>query len=463
MKKTPAETEDEKIRAFRKRENEFIRSKRMRLQLSDFTILKVIGRGGFGTVSLVQQKSNGRLYALKSMRKSDMIRHGQIAHVRAERDLLAECRSPWVVSMYSSFQDAHTLYLLMEYVPGGDMMTLLIRLDIFPESMARFYMAECVLAIEAVHRLGFVHRDIKPDNILFDAQGHVKLSDFGLSTGFRAMHDAHYYQRIFTGGKKTLQSTWNRRKSSLFPKPPTEEAAGINVIDFDTLNRSKDAVGYPPNSSQPRDRRALAYSTVGTPDYIAPEVFLQRGYGAECDWWSLGAILYEMLIGYPPFCGETHAETYHRIVNHRQHLLIPTDRQQISPEADHLIRRLLTDREHRLGLYGAEEIKAHPFFAGIDWTSLREQQAPFVPKLTSPLDTRYFDEFNNDGQRPCDQSKAAEDKIAAVQPNNDSNTVRMKKDVAFVGFTYRRFDTLSIDEEEDDDEADGDFNSTFNL
>lgn len=453
----------------------------MRLQLSDFRILKVIGRGGFGTVNLVERKSDGRLYALKSMRKSDMIRHGQIAHVRSERDLLAECRSPWIVPMYSSFQDSHHLYLLMEYVPGGDMMSLLIRLDIFPEPMARFYVAECVLAIEEVHRLGFVHRDIKPDNILFDAKGHVRLSDFGLSTGFRAMHDAAYYQRIFKGvaGKKgTLPSSspgsaWNRRKQSLFPstKNPQEVSEGnCNVIDFDTLSVSRPTkdpsnVASPGTSStnrSPKDRRTLAYSTVGTPDYIAPEVFLQRGYGVECDWWSLGAILYEMLVGYPPFCGDTHAETYHRIVNHRQHLLIPSDR-EISPEAEHLIRKLLTDREQRLGRYGSEEIKAHPFFKGIDWANLREQPAPFTPELASPLDTRYFDEFEENGKNGEDslskKDKPADPKYQESTGNlqpNDSNTVRIKKDVAFVGFTYRRFDTLSIDEDEYDDDGETD-------
>ena len=135
---------------------------------------------------------------MKQLRKVDMIKNNQLAHVRAERDLLVESiRCPWVSTLHYSFQDQHHLYLIMEYVPGGDLMTLLIKLDIFPLPMARFYLAECVLAVEAVHRLGFIHRDVKPDNILLDAEGHLKLTDFGLATGLHPMHDGAYYQRLF--------------------------------------------------------------------------------------------------------------------------------------------------------------------------------------------------------------------------------------------------------------------------
>lgn len=126
-----------------------------------------------------------------------MLKHDQLAHVRSERDLLAESESPWVVQLFCSFQDSENLYLLMEFLPGGDLMTLLINKDIFSEEMTRFYVAELVLAIESVHKLGFAHRDIKPDNVLLDAKGHVKLTDFGLSTGFCATHEAIYYQKMF--------------------------------------------------------------------------------------------------------------------------------------------------------------------------------------------------------------------------------------------------------------------------
>lgn len=149
----------EVIQEARRRESDYLKFKRTRLSPSrDFLTLQIIGKGAFGTVTLVQKRDTGRLYALKTMRKHAMIKHEQLAHVRAERDLLAECTSPWVVQLYCSFQDKHNLYLLMEYLPGGDMMTLLIKLDVFPEEMARFYVAETVLALESVHSLGFIHR-----------------------------------------------------------------------------------------------------------------------------------------------------------------------------------------------------------------------------------------------------------------------------------------------------------------
>lgn len=145
--------------------------------------MKVIGKGAFGEVRLVQKKDTGKIYAMKTLLKSEMYKKDQLAHVKAERDVLAGSDSPWVVSLYYSFQDAQYLYLIMEFLPGGDLMTMLIRWQLFTEDVTRFYMAECILAIETIHKLGFIHRDIKPDNILIDIRGHIKLSDFGLSTG----------------------------------------------------------------------------------------------------------------------------------------------------------------------------------------------------------------------------------------------------------------------------------------
>ncbi|CAG8630857.1 729_t:CDS:2, partial [Dentiscutata heterogama] len=161
--------------------------------------LGLIGKGAFGEVRLVQKTDNGKIYAMKTLRKADMFKKDQLAHVRAERDVLAESDSPWVVQLYYSFQDSSYLYLIMEFLPGGDLMTMLIKYDTFSEDVTRFYIAECVLAIEAIHKLNFIHRDIKPDNILIDKDGHIKLSDFGLSTGFHRTHDSAYYQRLLDG------------------------------------------------------------------------------------------------------------------------------------------------------------------------------------------------------------------------------------------------------------------------
>lgn len=168
---------------------------------------------------------------------------------------MAESNSPWVVQLYLSFQDTSHLYLLMEFLPGGDLMTMLIKYDTFSEDVTRFYIGEIVLAIEAVHKLGFIHRDIKPDNILIDKSGHIKLSDFGLSTGFQKMHDSAYYQKMFEGqAADTARHHANVNRNSV----------AINAIHLTT---TKDQI-----ATWKANRRKLAYSTVGTPDYISPEM-----------------------------------------------------------------------------------------------------------------------------------------------------------------------------------------------
>lgn len=430
IKDLPSHEQTIKTEEFYRKETDFLRARRIRIGVDDFRLLQVIGKGAFGTVTLVQKKDTGRLYAMKTMRKTEMIKHEQLAHIKAERDLLAESESPWVVQLYYSFQDTHHLYLIMEYLPGGDMMSLLIKWDIFPEDMARFYAAECVLAIESVHALGFVHRDIKPDNILLDAKGHIKLTDFGLSTGFHPYHDSQYIQRLMKGliGK----STPNTSNS----KGAMEKDAHVTKIEL-TFNSHRQHLPQTQSleKSLParHNRRQLAYSTVGTPDYIAPEVFQGRGYGKECDWWSLGAILFEMLVGYPPFCSDSHTETYQKIVRWKETLTFPTD-VFVSPAAEHLIRKLLCDAEHRLGRHGTEEIKSHPFFLGINWAELRNRTAPFVPQLKSMADTSHF---------PVDEVLASLQDHPLPTVQGDSATLARQRDLAFVGYTYRRFETIS--------------------
>jgi serine/threonine kinase 38 len=152
------------------KETEFLRLKRLKLSYNDFTPIKVIGKGAFGEVRLVQKKDTGHIYAMKILRKKDMLLKEQVAHVRAERDILAEADHQWVVKMFYSFQDSRNLYLVMEFLPGGDMMTLLIKKDTFSEEMTQFYVAETASAIDYIHKLGFIHRDIKPDNLLLDSK-----------------------------------------------------------------------------------------------------------------------------------------------------------------------------------------------------------------------------------------------------------------------------------------------------
>jgi len=189
---------DKMRKAAQKKETEYIRLRRIRLTTKVFQSLTIIGRGAFGEVRLVTMRGTKDLYAMKKLKKSEMIKKDQIFHVRAERDALAltNASNPWIVKLYYSFQDQNYLYLIMEYVPGGDMMTWLIKLDIFSEEQTRFYIAQTILAIDSIHTMGYIHRDIKPDNLLLDSRGHVKLSDFGLCTGLQTKRFSALYNRL---------------------------------------------------------------------------------------------------------------------------------------------------------------------------------------------------------------------------------------------------------------------------
>ena len=182
-KRLAAATDDAERRRiqtdFDSRERELMRETRKRYTPNDFDPLIIIGRGAFGEVKVVRAKEDGAIYAMKSMKKEAMILKNQVAHVKSERDALAESTNPWVVGLHFSFQDDDNLYLVMDYCPGGDLMTLLIKEDILPEKAVRFYAAEAVLAIASVHALGYIHRDLKPDNLLLDARGHLKVGGAG--------------------------------------------------------------------------------------------------------------------------------------------------------------------------------------------------------------------------------------------------------------------------------------------
>jgi serine/threonine kinase 38 len=385
----PEEEREERRVAHAYKETEFLRLRRSRLGKNDFKSLKVIGRGAFGEVRLVQKLDTGHVYAMKILRKTDMVQREQIAHAKAERDILVEADNPWVVKMYYSFQDAVNLYLIMEFLPGGDMMTLLMKKDILSEEETLFYMTETVLAIDSIHHLGFIHRDIKPDNLLLDARGHIKLSDFGLCTGSKRAHRTDYYRDL-----KNLDYS--------------------NPMDSQRFAQT-----------WKRTRRQLAYSTVGTPDYIAPEVFKQTGYTALCDYWSLGIIMYEMLMGFPPFCAETPKETYHKIMNWKKYLIFSPELPPISREAENLIRHFLCDPEDRIGKT-VEEIKAHPFFRTTDWEHIRDRPAAIPVHVKSIADTSNFDDFPE-----IEESHSFE---------NEKNG---EKDWVFQNYTFKRFEGLT--------------------
>jgi protein-serine/threonine kinase len=386
-----------------KKESDFMRLKRRKLNQKDFETVKIIGRGAFGEVRLVRMTEGTELYAMKKLKKDEMLKKEQVAHVRAERDILASANNPWVVKLFYSFQDDRFLYLIMEYLPGGDMMNLLIKYDIFTEEQSRFYIAETLMAIDSVHKLGYIHRDVKPDNLLLDQAGHVKLTDFGLCTGFHRMHSSAFYQKL-VGDAMTIK----RKLVAETPLTRTERIA-----------------------SWKKARRTLAYSAVGTPDYTAPEVFLQIGYGQECDWWSLGVIMFEMLIGYPPFLSDNSTETCLKIINCKETLRFPEDI-KISREAQDLIEQLVCDRSVRLGANGVEEIKNHAFFRGVNWNTIRDGGSPFVPALNSPTDTSHFEDY--------DELAEEEEEQRYVEAIKKGLKLPSEKDLPFIGYTFKGFD-----------------------
>ncbi|ORY13712.1 kinase-like domain-containing protein [Clohesyomyces aquaticus] len=404
----------QKENSYRRAEAEYLRFLRTKEKPENFSTLKIIGKGAFGEVKLVQRKNDGKIYALKSLVKAEMFKKDQLAHVRSERDILAESDSPWVVKLHTTFQDNTFLYMLMEFLPGGDLMTMLIKYEIFTEDITRFYMAEITLAIEAVHKLGFIHRDIKPDNILLDRGGHIKLTDFGLSTGFHKEHEASYYKKLLAGG--THKSARDNRNSM-----------NIDQIQLTVSNRAQ-------INTWRKSRRQLAYSTVGTPDYIAPEIFSGQGYDFGCDWWSVGTIMFECLIGWPPFCAEEPHDTYRKIVDWPRNLHFPPD-QQLGADAESFIKSLICDAEHRLGrIGGAHEIKQHPFFRGVQWDGLRRIRAPFEPKLQSNIDTQYF---------PIDEIDQNDNSAALrAQTAQAGDDIAAEMSLPFIGYTYKRFDAF---------------------
>lgn len=335
-------------------------SHRDRTSIEDFEIIKPISRGAFGRVFLARKRTTGDLFAIKVLRKADMIRKNAVESILAERDILISACNPFVVRFFYSFTCRENLYLVMEYLIGGDLYSLLRNVGCLDEHISRIYIAEVVLALEYLHSLGVVHRDLKPDNLLIAHDGHIKLTDFGLS-------------------KVGLINSTDDLSGP---------AACETLFSNGDLNNSQNNCEH----SQPKEHRQKR-SAVGTPDYLAPEILLGTGHGSSADWWSTGIILFECLTGVPPFNADHPQRIFDNILNRK----IPWPRipEDMSHDAKDLIDKLLTeDPGLRLGAKGAVEVKKHSFFKDVNWDTLAKQKAAFVPNPESPHDTSYFTSRN---------------------------------------------------------------------
>ncbi|KAI1500662.1 kinase-like domain-containing protein [Biscogniauxia marginata] len=322
-----------------------------RLKLTDFALVRTLGTGTFARVCLVRpavgsDEEREKVFALKILRKAEVIKLKQVDHVRDERQILNDVAGhPFITELITTFSDYDSLYMLLDYVPGGEIFSYLRRHRRFPEEWAQFYAAEIVLVLEFLHEKqgGVAYRDLKPENLLLDSQGHVKLVDFGFA--------------------KRLGSR--------------------------------------------DDRPVETYTLCGTPEYLAPEVIQNKGHTTAVDWWALGILIYEFLTGYPPFWHQNPIEIYKQYVDPmiiEKPVVFPAE-PPISPSAQHIIRSFCTvDRSRRLGNIsgGSQQVKNHPFFQGIDWDALLHKQIrpPIQPNVRFPGDAQCFDVYpEDDGKR----------------------------------------------------------------
>lgn len=294
-------------------------------RLDAFKMIRVIGKGSFGKVFLVKEIKTGHMFALKVLKKDNIIKRNQVEHTKTERSVLGYVKHPFIVGMNMAFQSKHKLYFVLDYCAGGELFFHLGKIGKFPEPRSRFYAAEIILAISYVHSLDIIYRDLKPENVLLDAMGHIRLTDFGLS-------------------KEGISGS----------------SAGAN-------------------------------SFCGTPEYLAPEILNRQGHGRAVDWWSLGALLFEMLTGLPPFYCHDRERLFEKI--RKSELHYPAS---LSEKAKDVLRGLLTkDPQRRLGSgpNDAEDIKRHPFFESINWEQLMrgEVPAPWKPNIAGSADTSQFD------------------------------------------------------------------------
>jgi len=361
---------------------------------NSFDKIKLIGKGDVGKVYLTREKKSGRLYAMKVLSKTEMIKRNKIKRALAEQEILATSNHPFIVTLYHSFQSDDYLYLCMEYCMGGEFFRALQTRQgkCLQEDEARFYAAEVTAALEYLHLMGFIYRDLKPENILLHQSGHIMLSDFDLSK-----------QSDATGAPLVVASSSRSGGAQAFPSIDTKSC----IANFRTN------------------------SFVGTEEYIAPEVIKGCGHTSAVDWWTLGILIYEMLYGTTPFKGKNRNATFGNILGRDVQFPEHNNNQQTSNGCKSLIRKLLCKDEHkRLGSHtGASEVKNHPFFRNTQWALLRHCRPPIIPVQGKGIDAVNFRNLKESesvdiGGKNRDATKNCK-KDSVTDPFGDFNSVTL--------------------------------------
>ncbi|KAL3230711.1 Cell cycle protein kinase DBF2 [Nakaseomyces bracarensis] len=400
-----SETAEKEWAAYLGKENSILRKRRIKPKNNDFEMLTQVGQGGYGQVYLAKKRDTKEVCALKILNKKLLHRLNETNHVLTERDILTTTRSDWLVKLLYAFQDTSSLYLAMEFVPGGDFRTLLINTKYLKSTHARFYISEMFCAVNALHELGYTHRDLKPENFLIDAKGHIKLTDFGLAAGTVSN------ERI-ESMKIRLEEVKNLEFPAFTERPIEARREMYHHLRENDVN--------------------YANSMVGSPDYMALEVLEGKKYDFTVDYWSLGCILFESLVSYTPFSGATTNETYENLRHWRKTLRRPrlgNGRSAVSDRTWEFITRLIADPINRLKSF--EHVKRMSYFTEIDFNGLRELSPPFIPQLDSEIDAGYFDDFTNEADMA--KYKDVFNRQTKLEAMVDDGSVDSK----LVGFTFR--------------------------
>jgi serine/threonine protein kinase len=402
-------------RAYISDESSNLRKRRLKPKNKDFEVITQIGQGGYGQVYLSRKKDSKEICALKVISKSMIVRMNETEHLLTEREILAASRSDWLVKLLYSFQDAQSVYLGMEYVPGGDFRTLLSNCRTLAPIHTRFYMAQMFCALNDLHKTGFIHRDLKPENFLIDNKGHLKLTDFGLACGTIAderIHSMKLRLDKFDAAVSTISS--NPTGRSLI-----ERRQMYQKLRESDLNYSK--------------------SVVGSPDYMAIDIVKGYAYDKTVDYWSLGCILFECLCGFSPFSGESTEETYSNLKNWKTYFVRPKNSDGTYVFSDrtwNLLTRLINDSQNRLKTF--DQVQRTNYFQGMDFNTLRDKSPPFIPSLDSDTDAGYFDDFEDES----DMAKYAEvfNKQAHIEKLASQSNIKPPN---FVGFTFKHKGQIS--------------------